>query len=145
MKLSDFLKVLHSAVNYASDSLLKKNQEIIESYFTKVSSSEGDCLSPKTIKMDYPIVGEDNVVIQKKIEVPLITLVPLTTSKLKKATFSFEFQIVEKDEDVSVFFNKGVFGNGSNCKMELTIVPDENPDGIKCILEKYNKVLENQE
>lgn len=144
MKLSDFLKLLHEAVNFASDSLLKKNQEIIESFFSKVSCDDGDYFTPKTIKMDYPTVDENDEIIQKEIEVPLITLIPLTTTKLEKTTFTFEFQISEKDNDVSISFNKGVFGNGSNCKMELTITPDKNPEGINNIIDKYNKTLENQ-
>lgn len=144
MKLSDFLKLLHEAVNFASDSLLKKNQEIIESFFSKVPCDDGDYFTPKTIKMDYPTVDENDEIIQKEIEVPLITLIPLTTTKLEKTTFTFEFQISEKDNDVSISFNKGVFGNGSNCKMELTITPDKNPEGINNIIDKYNKTLENQ-
>ena len=144
MKLSDFLKLLHEAVNFASDSLLKKNQEIIESFFSKVSCDDGDYFTPKTIKMDYPTIDENDEIIQKEIEVPLITLIPLTTTKLEKTTFTFEFQISEKDNDVSISFNKGVFGNGSNCKMELTITPDKNPEGISNIIDKYNKTLENQ-
>ena len=95
--------------------------------------------------MDYPTVDENDKIIQKEIEVPLITLVtliPLTTTKLEKTTFTFEFQILEKDNDVSISFNKVVFGNGSNCKMELTITPDKNPEGINNIIDKYNKTLE---
>ena len=130
--------------HFASDSLLKKNQEIIESFFSKVSCDDGDYFTPKTIKMDYPTVDENDEIIQKEIEVPLITLIPLTTTKLEKTTFTFEFQISEKDNDVSISFNKGVFGNGANCKMELTITPDKNPEGINNIIGKYNKTLENQ-
>ena len=133
--------------HFAPDSLLKKNQEIIESFFSKVSCDDGDYFTPKTIKMDYPTVDENDKIIQKEIEVPLITLVtliPLTTTKLEKTTFTFEFQISEKDNDIEVSFNKGVFGNGANCKMELTITPDKNPEGINNIIGKYNKTLENQ-
>jgi len=146
MKLEDFLKILHTAVNYASDSLMKNNLELFETYFNKSKSSQTneEYFTPKTIKMDYPVVGENNSIEQKQLEVPLITLVPVRSSKIEKATFNFEFQIDEKDDNVSVSFNKGVFGNGANCKMELTIVPDENPNGIDCLIDKYNKILDNQ-
>ena len=70
MKLEDFLKILHTAVNYASDSLMKNNLELFETYFNKSKSSQTneEYFTPKTIKMDYPVVGENNTIEQKQLE-----------------------------------------------------------------------------
>ena len=88
MKLSDFLIELRRAVNEASVSLAKKNIELFDEYFERQDEADSESAKiPKTVRLNYPVV-EDDVVRMKTVDVPLISLIPLTSSKIGKATFS---------------------------------------------------------
>ncbi len=146
MKLNEFLTELRKAVNEASNVLQEKNMELLSKYFTnrKVSDSETICV-PKTIRMDYPVATEDGNVEIKHADVPLISLVPITSSKVEKATFSVDFQMDDENGEVSVSFPKKRFGEVQHLShLEFTITPDEVPEGIATIINKYNSTIQNQ-
>lgn len=146
MKLNEFLTELRKAVNEASNALQEKNMEMLSKYFTnrKVSDSETICV-PKTVRMDYPVATEDGKVEIKRVDVPLISLVPVTNSKVEKATFSIDFQMDDEDGDVKVSFPKKRFGEVQHLShLEFTITPDEVPEGIATIINKYNSTIQNQ-
>ena len=146
MKLNELLTELRKAVNEASNVLQEKNMEILSKYFVqkKISESETACM-PKTIRMDYPVATDDGKVVIKRVDVPLISLIPVTNSKVEKATFSIDFQMDDEDGDVKVSFPKKRFGEVQHMShLELTITPDEVPEGIVSIISKYNSMIQNQ-
>lgn len=146
MKLDEFLTILRKSVSEASNALQEKNMEILSRYFEqkKISDSKTVCM-PKTIRMDYPIATENGDVIIKRVDVPLISLIPVSNSKVDKATFSIDFQIDDEDGDVSVSFPKKRFGETQHLShLEFTIVPDEVPEGIVSIINNYNSLIHNQ-
>ncbi|MBQ5463116.1 MAG: DUF2589 domain-containing protein [Fibrobacter sp.] len=146
MKLNELLTELRKAVNEASNVLQEKNLETLSKYFVqkKISESETVCM-PKTIRMDYPVATEDGKVAIKRVDVPLISLIPVTNSKVEKATFSIDFQMDDEDGDVKVSFPKKRFGEVQHMShLELTITPDEVPEGIVSIVSKYNSMIQNQ-
>lgn len=146
MKLDEFLTELRKAVNEASNVLQEKNLETLSKYFVqkKISESETVCM-PKTIRMDYPVATEEGKVAIKRVDVPLISLIPVTNSKVEKATFSIDFQMDDEDGDVKVSFPMKRFGEVQHLShLELTITPDEVPEGIVSIVSKYNSMIQNQ-
>jgi hypothetical protein len=146
MKLNEFLTELRKAVNEASSVLQEKNMELLSKYFVnrKLSDTETVCV-PKTVRMDYPVATEDGSVHMKRVDVPLISLIPMTNSKVEKATFSIDFQMDDEDGDVKVSFPKKRFGEVQHLShLELTITPDEVPEGIVNIISKYNSMIQNQ-
>ena len=146
MKLSEFLVELRKAVNDASNALREKNVEFFNSYFEEKKISDTETVRiPKTVRMDYPVATEDGNVEIKRMDVPLIALIPVNNSKLGKATFSIDFQLDEEKGDVTVSFPRKRFGEVQHLShLEISIVPDEVPNGISTIIENYNGMIQKQ-
>ena len=136
MKLSDFLVTLRKAVNAASSTLSQKNVELINEYFEeKRAEGEEPVLTPKTVRLDYPVATDMGTVEMRQMDVPLIALVPVTGSKVGKATFSIDFQLEEENGEVMVSFPKKRFGETQHLShLEFSIIPDEVPEGISAIV-----------
>lgn len=148
MKLSEFLVELRRAVNSASNALVERNVEFFNKYFEeKRNEATGEIVRvPKTVRMDYPVVTENGSIEMKRLDVPVIALVPVNSSKLGKATFSIDCSL-DDDKDVSISFPKNkMFSEKkeNNCHLEITIVPDEAPQGITTIIENYNSLIQKQ-
>lgn len=146
MKLSEFLVELRKAVNDASNALREKNVEFFNSYFEEKKISDTETVRiPKTVRMDYPVATEDGKVEIKRMDVPLIALIPVNNSKLGKATFSIDFQLDEEKGDVTVSFPRKRFGEVQHLShLEISIVPDDVPNGISTIIENYNGMIQKQ-
>lgn len=146
MKLSEFLVELRKAVNDASNALREKNVEFFNSYFEEKKISDTETVRiPKTVRMDYPVATEDGNVEIKRMDVPLIALIPVNNSKLGKATFSIDFQLDEEKGDVTVSFPRKRFGEVQHLShLEISIVPDDVPNGISTIIENYNGMIQKQ-
>lgn len=146
MKLSEFLIELRRAVNEASVSLTKKNIEFFDEYFERQNEADSESARiPKTVRMNYPVMLEDDIVQMRTVDVPLISLVPLNNSKIAKATFSIDFQLDDENGEVTVSFPKKRFGEIQHLShLEISIVPDEVPQGVSSVVENYNDVIEKQ-
>ncbi|MBQ7538943.1 MAG: DUF2589 domain-containing protein [Treponema sp.] len=146
MKLSEFLIELRRAVNEASVSLAKKSIELFDEYFERQNEAEPESARiPKTVRMNYPVMLEDDTVQMRTVDVPLISLVPLNSSKIGKATFSIDFQLDDENGEVTVSFPKKRFGEIQHLShLEISIVPDEVPQGVSSVVENYNDVIERQ-
>lgn len=146
MKLSEFLIELRRAVNEASVSLTKKNIELFDEYFERQNEADSESARiPKTVRMNYPVMLEDDIVQMRTVDVPLISLVPLNNSKIAKATFSIDFQLDDENGEVTVSFPKKRFGEIQHLShLEISIVPDEVPQGVSSVVENYNDVIEKQ-
>ena len=147
MKLSEFLVELRKAVNSASNALVERNMEFFNNYFELVEDEEGKKKRiPKTVRMDYPIVTENGDVVLKRMDVPLISLIPINNSKLGKATFSIDFQLEEDKGEIEVHFPKQPrFGEQKHLShLDISIVPDEIPEGIRTIVDNYNLLIQKQ-
>ena len=146
MKLSEFLIELRRAVNEASVSLAKKSIELFDEYFERQNEAEPESARiPKTVRMNYPVMLEDDTVQMRTVDVPLISLVLLNSSKIGKATFSIDFQLDDENGEVTVSFPKKRFGEIQHLShLEISIVPDEVPQGVSSVVENYNDVIERQ-
>lgn len=146
MKLSEFLVEIRKAVNSAANALTERNIEFFNKYFEEKRISETETVRvPKTVRMDYPMAADDGSIKMKRLDVPVISLIPVSGSRLGKAIFSMDCQIDEEHGDVTVSFPKKVFGNAkNNCHLEFTVVPDEAPEGISTIIENYNTLIQKQ-
>ena len=139
MKLSNFLSIIQESVNSASKALNKSSEELIKEYFYEAKDSDGnDILKPKVKTFEYQAIGENDVVQTQKVEIPLITLVPHTsTPKIKEAKFSCKFEIEDKNGDVEINFlkNKVFSKDDSTCTLDLTIVPEKLPNGLDSMID----------
>lgn len=151
-----FVEAIHEAIMSASNTLMDKNVDLLDKYFEETTSEESDkttrsTLVPKNVILEYPVLNADGKVEQTKIQVPLITMVPLSMSQIEKATLTAEFEMEIIDGELQLSFpnrkNDGVFNKkpkNNTGKLEITISPQESSEGLKLIVEGYEAVLRQQ-
>lgn len=91
LELSHLIKGLQSAVTQVREQVDAQHASIFEHYFE--ASPSGDALIAKTVKVAVPNRNlESNEA--ETVEVPLITLVPMSSIKVKEVSFEFETRII---------------------------------------------------
>jgi hypothetical protein len=155
------IEALHRAITTANINLMDQHTELIDKYFSETKSYEKDgtvksTLTPKIVVIEYPYLSQINVngepeVKTKEISVPLITLVPLTLSQIEKARVSLEFEMDVVDGELKVDFStkkSGLFSRKSPDKkygkLDITLTPRDTPEGVKLIVEGFERMLKNQ-
>ena len=153
LSFEKLVDAVREAVVKANETLMDANIGILDKYF-KPSDVEG-VLEAKMVSIKMPqqtIDGMEEI----EVKVPLITMVPMTTSRIKKLKFSADLEIYIKDDKLQVDFNKlktekNLFKNKKNsdiqthnAHIELEIEPTESSEGIKRLIEGYEKQLRAQ-
>ena len=106
-------------------------------------------LTPKSVVVQYPHQTPTGIEFVD-VHVPLITLVPLGMTQIEKATFTANFEMEIKDNEVHINFtdrSRGSIGRRSKTtrgKLELTISPQETSEGLKQLIEGYENALKAQ-
>lgn len=110
------------------------------------SSKLPGTLTPKSVVVEYPNHTDKGIELID-VHVPLITLVPLSMSQVEKATIkaNFDMQVVDDELQLS-FSNKGDRRRSKWTRgtLEITIAPHETSDGLKQLVEGYEKALKSQ-
>lgn len=143
-----FVEAIHHAIVSASDSLMDKNEGLLDKYFEKPVDGEGKnkgALVPKIVQLEYPALDDTGAVTTTTVQVPLITLVPVTASKIEKATVTAEFALEVINDELQISFpNKKISENATVGKLEIVISPQELTDGLELIIEGYANALKRQ-
>lgn len=137
---------LMEAFEEARDSLQDKGKP-------KGISREVKSLQAKTVVIQYPDQTASGLVM-RSVHVPLITLVPVSTTKITEIKFrsTLEVQVQQESNQLMVSFpQKPADGNIFNhadhpagTLIEITIAPQGCPDGLKKLIEGYEKILRSQ-
>ena len=136
-----FVEAIHHAIVSASDSLMDKNEGLLDKYFEKPVDGEGKnkgALVPKIVQLEYPALDDTGAVTTTTVQVPLITLVPVTASKIE-----FALEVINDELQIS-FPNKKISENATVGKLEIVISPQELTDGLELIIEGYANALKRQ-
>ncbi len=154
ISFKSFVTAIHEALISASDSLMDKNVSILDKYFIETSTpgpvSAKNTLIPKTVILEYPHLTADGKIESLEVAVPLITLVPLTMSQIEKATFIADFEMDIIDGELQLNFSNSRVGTGffkkkpKVAKLEITLAPQETPEGLKLLVEGYEAILKRQ-
>jgi hypothetical protein len=160
ISFKSFVEAVHSAIIEASNTLMDKNVGLLDKYFEETSTvvqSEGSdpvtksTLAPKNVILEYPLLTADGKVETTEIQVPLITMVPLSMSQIEKATLTADFELEIVDGELQLSFpvrkNDKLFHKKSKSttgKLEIVISPQESSEGLKLIVEGYEAVLKRQ-
>jgi hypothetical protein len=111
-------------------------------------------LRPKTVVLSYPshsVNGKE--LITKDVVVPLITLVPLTMSKIEEVKLSVDIELYIIDNQINIGFGKKLASGGDKNPnnesttighLEIIMGPNETPEGLKKIIEGYERMLRAQ-
>ncbi len=164
ISLKSFINTVHDAVISASDALMSKNLGLLDQYFEpselaqtdKESNAPGSgkVMVPKTVVLEYPTLGPEGKELIQQVNVPLITLVPLQFGQVEKAVVTAEFDLEEVKGELELNFpskRKGFLSPRSKANnhskratLEITIKPQEMPEGAKIVVDGYERVLRRQ-
>jgi hypothetical protein len=115
------------------------------------SSSEAKDIrsyTPRTVVLEYPKNTASGVE-YVPVHVPLLTLTPLNMSQVEKAVLKADFEL-EMDDEGNLQLN---FVDSSNRwgrrdktrgSLEITIAPHEMSQGLKSVIEGYERALKSQ-
>lgn len=146
-----FIRSIHAAILFANDALVDKNLEVLERFFEVTD----DGLRPKMTTIQYPQKTASGVVMSD-VRVPLITLVPLSMTQISEVKLRTELEIQVEDEGLLVSFPAPQSGtpddqedesHGSSrpiATLEITLTPHHGTEGLRKIVEGYEKVLRAQ-
>ncbi|NQZ23579.1 MAG: DUF2589 domain-containing protein [Colwellia sp.] len=116
-------------------------------------SPEGEVIyRPKMVAMAFPSQGPDGVT-STIVNVPLITLCPISSPRIKDVKFSADLEVTADDSDeLYVAFRSPQVTGGehtitkdcTNTRIEISLVGHEPPEGLQKIIEGYEKALRAQ-
>ncbi|MCW3102332.1 MAG: hypothetical protein JWO09_772 [Bacteroidetes bacterium] len=163
ISFKSFVNAVHDAIMNASDSLMDKNEGLLDKYFEETetiiegagakSNIRKRTLVPKTVTLDYPSLQPDGSVKTTHVQVPLITLVPISSSQIEKATLTADFEMEIIDNVLQLHFTNGSKSpNGNFFKrsktnrgtLEIVLSPQQSTDGLKLVIEGYEAILKRQ-
>lgn len=182
INLQEFVQTIHTATAAAGEALIQKNLGLIDQFFEPVEDetersstapsrkasvnarsdtpipteeSPVQIMRPRMVAVQYPKTTKDGASIQT-VNVPLITLVPLSQVELKEMEFSTELELSVNGEDLQVSFPKRTaksqdlaaeganLGNGGKAKLHVKIAAMETPDGLRYLVDGYERALRSQ-
>lgn len=155
-----FVNAIHDAILSANDTLSDQNLEILNKYFEGLDGQQANpdnsaTLKAKSVVVEYPqpTSGGTKMI---SVDVPLITLVPLSLSQVEEVKVSADFQIQILGDELQLLFpketppgKKPLFGKdpqkeGTLGRIEIRITPADMSDGLKTLVEGYEKALKSQ-
>jgi hypothetical protein len=150
ISFKSFVQSIHDAVLKANDGLMNKNTDLLDRYFIDKEDVQKTkkILEPISVVMQYPTVDDEGSLKNMDIHVPLIAIVPITTSQIEKAklTADFDMEIVNGDLQIDFSGKKKLEGlfkkeRTSKGKLEIIISPQDTSDGLKLLIERYDTLL----
>ena len=117
-----------------------------------------DKLQPKMTTIQFPQKTASGMVVMSDVRVPLVTLVPLSMTQISEVKFRTELEIQVEEEELLVSFpnpksetasgrENQLLGSSrprSVGSLEITLVPHHGTEGLKKIVEGYEKALRAQ-
>lgn len=107
-------------------------------------------LKAKEVTVQYPILV-DGEIQYKDVHIPLVTLVPLNFSSIEEVKLSTDIEIFADNDDLQINFGKSSsvskFLNSRKRApghLEITLKPDEGPEGVKLLIDGYERILRAQ-
>ena len=148
-RLSDALSDLHLVLRQFQDTPTLGKDNLLEL----------GKLKPKMVTIQYPKQTSDGIKMVD-LKVPLITLVPISASKIEELNMRMGLEVMMVDGKPVVQFSNASQsqqssppkGDGEKGKdkhspmgyLDIKITPDESPQGLKKLIEGYEKVLRAQ-
>ncbi len=107
-------------------------------------------LKAKEVTVQYPILV-DGEIQYKDVHIPLVTLVPLNFSSIEEVKLRTDIEIYADNDDLQINFGKsGGVSRFLNSRkrapghLEITLKPDEGPEGVKLLIDGYERILRAQ-
>ena len=161
IKFDALIQAIYKSVQDAVIDVETKNFPHIDHFFCKIDPSniEAENCSdpnlpnaqyrPKMVTMEFPkrtVNGIENV----QVNVPLIVLSPVTTQRVARTTLTTDLEIAtDESGNLQVSFpTQGTQQQPdvqqSNARIEITIETGEPPEGLRKVIDGYERVLRAQ-
>jgi len=137
--LDNFIGAIQKAVLKASDTLAKKNLEVLDTYFENSDENNISKLIPKTVTVQYPVP----VSMTKISKVKLKTRLELSLDK-NDLIVGFPSKKLAKDKRNKKNIKEENRYESTTSSIEITLRPSMSPDGLKKLIEGYEKALRAQ-
>lgn len=167
--LESLVSAVQTSVHAANQSLQQRNQSVIGDFFDQrqvpddrhVDSGESESgepptrtvYQPKLVTMLYPQETAKGIE-TTPVEVPLLTLVPITSSRIKELRFKTHLEVSLNDRnEMEIAFpsrdSGGLFKSDKGTKthiaeLEIVLGDDSSPSGLKMMVEGYERALRAQ-
>jgi len=168
IQFTQLVAAIQSAARQASQTVTNEQRKLISTFF---HSSDGPApkgadganaktvdrlthLTPKMVVMKYPRETADGAD-HHRVMVPLISLTPISNLQMSSMKVEIDLEVMEDEDhnDVIVGFpsHKKTFFGGEktvehkpNAKVTIEFNADDHPEGMKSVIEGYDKSLRAQ-
>lgn len=156
------MRAIHKSVKDAAKSVEGETIDFIKRFFDEEERDDPrdphntePVLRPKTCAMEFPSRTADGIE-NVTAEIPILALCPISSPRITEVKFSTELEVTtSKDDKLMVSFpdpNKKrslIGGNkdnsdSANTKIEITLTGSEPPEGLKRLIEGYERTLRAQ-
>ena len=153
IKFKELIESINEAAKQANQTIADNEGKIIKDFFDY--DTETEKYKAKTINIDYPSTNIDGKIESVDLEVPLITMVPITPSAIDELRFTTRLDLVLNKDELMVSFSKDSTPpkSGSDpeknkskttAELEIVIKPHEPSDGLSDLINGYEKILRAQ-
>lgn len=150
IQLKKLVEAVNDAAEIANATLVNSHDQVIDNFFHK--DEETGKYQAKTIVVEYPIVRDNGTIEKQKVDVPLITVVPISSARIESLRFTTELEIALEDNNLMVSFSnsngEGFLSKGKKktniATLEIDIRPQENTEGLNKLIEGFEKQLRAQ-
>lgn len=117
-----------------------------------VTPEDDSIYRPKMVAMAFPSQSQEGAG-STIVNVPLITLCPISSPRIKDVKFVTDLEVTSDDSDeLYVAFRSpqkssgehSEFNDSTNTRIEISLVGHEPPEGLQKIIEGYEKALRAQ-
>jgi len=149
ISLNKFIDSVHDAVVSANDTLTDSSVGILARFFNKSKDEDGkEILVPEEISIKYPHISDSGVE-YIDVNVPLLTLAPLTCPTIDSVEFSTKFLLAVAEDQLKMEFLKDSNNNSESQSnrvgnLKIVISPQDVPEGLKSLVEGYERALKLQ-
>lgn len=152
ISFKSFITDICNAVATASQTLKNRNRQFLESYFDKQQATDNGTgshtplYSPKSVFIEAPAVNDEGIAEKDQIEIPLLSLASHSSEHIEKMTLNIDLQIFIEDGELKVDLGESrkKKKEASRGTLEITISPDESPEGLQQLVSRYENIIRSQ-
>lgn len=150
------MHAIHNSVKQAARNVESETIDFLDRFFEQEEDKNGEktgSLRPITVAMQFPSRTPDGVKVVDA-EIPLLTLCPVSAPKITEVKFTTELEVSSGEDDKLMvsfpspkkagMFSKEAPPSDANAKVEITLTGGEPPEGLKKLIEGYERALRAQ-
>lgn len=140
-------------IEQARESFVNAKNALQDEGKSERSSKSLESLRARTVTLQYPDLTSTGA-IMRNVEVPLIALIPVQMTKVAEVKFKTNLELSIDGQDLKVAFPSGssqkAYGDAidkpeiQTASIEITLTPQESSEGLKKMIEGYERALRSQ-